>query len=195
MSIKYQKITSYINWLIKGKPVPPPDFIKERIIKKYAIKFSPKVFIETGTLLGDKVDAVKHIFSKNISIELDKELYKKAKQRLKNYSNIEIIQGDSSKILPKILPGISEKILFWLDGHYSGLGTAKGSKNTPILNELKAIFNYHPKGNIILIDDARLFVGKNDYPTIDELIDCLRKNNNLNFNYKIENDIFIIRDI
>ena len=99
---KYQKIISYINWLIKGKPVPPPDFIKEKIIKKYAFRFSPKVFIETGTYYGDKIDALKHLFVKIISIELDKELYEKTKQRFKNYSNIEIIQGDSSEILPKI---------------------------------------------------------------------------------------------
>ncbi len=188
-----KKKYSYIIWFIKDKPIPPPDFIKEKIIKKYAFRFSPKVFIETGTYYGDKINALKHLFLKIISIELDKELYEKAKQRFKDYSNIEIIQGDSSKILPKILPGISGKILFWLDAHYSGSITARGKKETPILNELKAIFNSHPKENIILIDDARLFVGKNDYPTVDELIDNLRKSNNLNFNYKIENDIIIIQ--
>lgn len=189
----FKILFSYINWLIKGKPVPPPNFIKEKIIKKYALRFSPKVFIETGTYYGDKVNALRYLFPRIISIELDKELYKKAKKRFKDYSNIEIIQGDSSEILPKILPSICETILFWLDGHYSGLGTARGSKNTPILNELKAIFNNHPKGNVILIDDARLFVGKNDYPTVDKLINYLRKNNNLKFNYKIENDIIIIQ--
>ncbi len=190
---KYQKIILYINWLIKGKPVPPPDFIKEKIIKKYAFRFSPKVFIETGTYYGDKINALKHLFFKIISIELDKELYEKAKQRFKDYSNIEIIQGDSSEILPKILPGISETILFWLDAHYSRGITVRGKNETPILDELKAILNNHPKENIILIDDARLFIGENDYPTVDELIDYLRKNNNLNFNYKIENDIIIIQ--
>ena len=190
---KYQKIISYINWLIKGKPVPPPDFIKEKIIKKYAFRFSPKVFIETGTYYGDKIDALKHLFVKIISIELDKELYEKTKQRFKNYSNIEIIQGDSSEILPKILPNTNGKILFWLDAHYSGGITARGRNDTPILNELKAILNNHPKNNIILIDDARHFIGKNDYPTVDELINYLRKDNNLNINFKIENDIIIIQ--
>jgi len=192
MLTKYQKIVLYINWLIKGKPVPPPDYVKEKIIKKYAFRFSPKVFIETGTCCGDKVNAFKYLFLKIISIELDKELYKQAKQRFKDYSNIEIIQGDSSEILPKILPGIRGTILFWLDAHYSGGITARGKKETPILNELKAILNNHPKENIILIDDARLFVGKNDYPTVDELINYLRENYYLNINYKIENDIIIL---
>ncbi|MFH1827623.1 MAG: FkbM family methyltransferase, partial [bacterium] len=165
----------------------------ENIIKKYAFKFAPKVFIETGTLDGDKVNVLNHLFLKSISIELDKKLYEKAKQRFKEYSNIEIIQGDSSVILPKILPCINETILFWLDAHYSGGITARGKNETPILNELKGILNYHPKGNLILIDDARLFIGKNDYPTIDELIDYLKKNGNVHYNYKIEKDIIIIQ--
>lgn len=190
---KYRQTITYFRWLINGKPVPPPDIVKEKMIKKYALRHSPKVFIETGTYYGDKIYALKHLFSTIISIELDKKLYEKAKQRFKDHSNIEIIQGDSSKILPKILLGIKEKILFWLDAHYSGGITARGKNDTPILNELKAIFSNHPKGNIILIDDVRLFVGKNDYPTVDELINYLRKNNNLKFNYKIDNDIIIIQ--
>jgi hypothetical protein len=188
-----KKIPSYISWFIRGKPVPPPDFIKEKIIKKYAFKFSPRIFIETGTYYGDKINALKHLFSRIISIELDRGLYDKAKQRFKDCRKVKIIHGDSSEILPKILPGINGTILFWLDAHYSGGITARGKNETPIFNELKAIFNSHPVENIILIDDARLFVGENDYPVVKELINYLKKNYNSNLNYEIENDIIIIQ--
>lgn len=164
-----KEINSYIAWLIRGKPVPPPDYVKEKIIKKYTLMFSPKVFIETGTYYGDKVDTLKNLFTNIISVELDNELYEKAKHRFKNYSNIKIIQGDSSRILPKVLPGISEKILFWLDGHFSEGITKKGNLNTPIMEELEAISHCTITNNVILIDDARLFNGTADYPTIEAL--------------------------
>ena len=58
--------------------------------------------------------------------------------------------------------------LFWLDGHYSGGGTAKGEMCTPIIQELKVIGLRSPQ-DVILIDDARLFTGRDDYPTLDEV--------------------------
>jgi hypothetical protein len=58
--------------------------------------------------------------------------------------------------------------LFWLDGHYSGGATARGHKDCPVLEELDAIFN-SPFEHVIYIDDARLFTGKDDYPTLEAL--------------------------
>jgi hypothetical protein len=60
--------------------------------------------------------------------------------------------------------------LFWLDAHWSGGSTAKGTVDTPIVQELKCVVN-HVKADkhIILIDDARCFTGKNDYPTLEFL--------------------------
>ena len=193
MLTTYQKIILYIRWLWKGKPMPPPDYIKEKIIKRYARRYNSKTFIETGTYYGDKIQAFKNLFSKIYSIELDSQLYEKAKQRFKDSSNIEILQGDSSKILLEILSGIRGTILFWLDAHYSGDNTARGNNETPILNELKAIMKMHPKNNVILIDDTRLFIGKNDYPTVDELIHWVNRNNKSKLTYTIENDIIVIK--
>src|SRR3989338_8879091 len=156
MLTTYQKIILFIRWLWKGKPMPPPDYIKEKIIKRYARRYNSKTFIETGTYYGDKIQAFKNLFSKIYSVELDNRLYEQAKQRFKGSSNIEILHGDSSKILLELLPGIRGTILFWLDAHYSGGVTARGKDETPILNELKAIMKIHPNNNIILVDDARL---------------------------------------
>jgi len=76
-------------------------------------------------------------------VELSTELYERAKRKFSRYKHISIFKGDSSKVLPEILSQIEEPCLFWLDGHYSKGITATGEKETPILEELKHIFN-HP---------------------------------------------------
>ncbi|MBU1349518.1 hypothetical protein KJ978_03525 [Patescibacteria group bacterium] len=178
-------------WYFKGKPVPPPHLIKQEVVKKYSEKFAIKIFIETGTYLGEMIDAVKEKFEKVISIELDKKLFYKAKNKFSTNNHIEIINGDSAKVLFEILTKIEKPTLFWLDGHYSGGTTAKGDLNTPIYQELNAILSHKIKNHIILIDDARLFIGKDDYPMLSQLQSLvLQKNPRLNFEYK--NDIIRI---
>ena len=62
---------------------------------------------------------------------------------------------------------LNGKTLFWLDAHYSAGVTARGNKDTPIISELDAIFTNMNNGSyILLIDDARSFTGKNDYPEL-----------------------------
>ncbi|MDD5318778.1 MAG: hypothetical protein PHF79_03110, partial [Candidatus Pacebacteria bacterium] len=61
-------------------------------------------------------------------------------------------------------------ILFWLDAHFSGGKTAKSVLgDTPIEKELDIIFGSWTNGNVILIDDARLFTGTDNYPSLDNL--------------------------
>jgi len=115
------------------------------------------------------VNATKNIFSKIFSVELDKTLYEQAKKKFAKFAHISIIQGDSSEVLPPILAEITQPCLFWLDAHYSGGLTAKGNLETPIMRELKLIFTHASGEQVILIDDARLFVGQNDYPTMGQL--------------------------
>ena len=126
--------------------------------------------IETGTFLGEMVSAMHHIFSQIHSIELDEQLVKNAQAHFSKLKNIKIWQGDSSEILPKIISKTEEAALFWLDGHYSEGITAKGKLTTPISLELLHIsqFKYLEK-SVILIDDARLFDGTNDYPNLLKL--------------------------
>jgi hypothetical protein len=90
-----------------------------------------------------------------------------------------------------ILSSINEPILFWLDGHYSGGETAKGEANTPILKELEFILRHPIKNHVILIDDARCFIGENDYPTLRELAVFVSGINN-ELNFTVENDIIRI---
>ena len=114
------------------------------------------------------VEAQRNHFEKIYSIELSEKLFNRAKKRFKDYSHITILHGDSGIVLNKLIPEIDKPALFWLDGHYSGGITAKGEKECPVPEELKTILK-SSLPHIILIDDARLFNGTHDYPTIEQI--------------------------
>jgi hypothetical protein len=81
---------------------------------------------------------------------------------------------------------LQSEALFWLDGHYSGGLTAKGEKECPVYEELNSIFA-SPFQHFIFMDNARLFVGNNDYPTIAEMKDFV-KLQKTSYYFSIEND-------
>ena len=198
LSSTAKKVTDYIryrmtvrNWNKKGNPIPVPDVVKQRAVKKYAKIFSVETFIETGTYLGDMVDAVRDTFKKIYSIELDATLCDQAKKKFSKHHNISIFHGDSSKVLPVILADIREPCLFWLDGHYSGGITAKGDLNTPIMQELNCILDHTIEDHVILIDDAHLFTGQDDYPSL-EGIRKLVSNRHTDWKFNIKGDIIRI---
>ena len=176
------------SWRKNGYSVPVPSIVKQRVIVNYQKKYNCSTFIETGTYLGDTVEALKTKFKKVISIELGMDLYINAKERFLNDKNIEIFQGDSGKVLPQIVLGLKDPAIFWLDGHYSAGITAKGDKICPILEELDAIFDNSKLNHILLIDDARDFVGEGDYPTIERLTDYI-KSKNERYKVQVKHDI------
>lgn len=178
-------------WEKQGRPSPPPHIIKEELIRDYAKNFNTQILIETGTYLGDMVHAMKKSFARIISFELDQTLAAQAQERFANNNHIEIIQGDSGKLLGACLATINKPCLFWLDGHYSGGITAKGSLETPIKNELSAILSHAVDGHVILIDDARCFTGENDYPTLEELKNFVAERKP-NHKFSVETDVIRI---
>jgi len=174
-------------WEKQGRPSPPPHIVKEELIRDYAKKFDTNILIETGTYLGDMVHAMKKSFSRIISFELDQTLAAQAQSRFAKDDHIEVVQGDSGKLIGDYLVAISEPCLFWLDGHYSGGITAKGALETPIKNELTSILSHPVDGHVILIDDARCFTGENDYPTLDELRNFVAEHKP-NHKFSVEHD-------
>jgi hypothetical protein len=115
------------------------------------------------------IESVQDVFEKIYSIELDKTLFEIAQETFSTSNHTHVLQGGSGKILADILPELSDKTSFWLDAHYSGGSTASGELKTPIEKELKTILDGLDKIDVILIDDARSFVGDKDYPKILEL--------------------------
>jgi hypothetical protein len=126
-------------WENNQRHGPPPHSIKQKNLLRYARLYSLRIFVETGTLYGDMVQAVKHHFELIYSIELNPVLFAMAKARFKSSDHIHIVCGDSGKELGNIIGQLDHPTLFWLDGHYSGPGTAKGSNDTPIYEELEAV--------------------------------------------------------
>lgn len=168
----YRQAQQYQAWIRAGKPVPPPHRAKQQIIATLAKQFDLRVFVETGTYLGDMIYAVEDLFDRIISIELDGDLSTYAQRRFARSEHVTIIHGDSGEILGPLLRHLDCACLFWLDGHYSGGITARGGADTPIETELLQISQYRLRRQCVLcIDDARCFNGVGGYPSIESLRD------------------------
>lgn len=114
-------------------------------------------FIETGTFMGDTSHMASQIFNKVHTIEIFEPLYVQACQRFQN-TNVEVHLGDTTQVLPTILPNATQNVVFWLDGHNSGPGTGVGQVDFPLLQECELIDKHFVgKEALILIDDVRLF--------------------------------------
>jgi hypothetical protein len=156
-------------WRARAKSGPAPHLVKRRAILDHAKRYGLTTFIETGTYLGDMVSAVSHDFQTIHTIELDPVLYETARRRFRRSPHIHVHKGDSARVLPGLVSTLSGPALFWLDGHYSGSGTARGEADTPIQAELRVLLQRGPLKDVILIDDARLFTGANGYPDLASL--------------------------
>jgi len=124
--------------------------------------FNAEILVETGSSGGNTTDCASKIFNNVYSIEMMDELYKEVFNRFKSINNVHVFHGRSEKVLLKILPKIEGKVIFWLDAHYCGSNTGMSDylitkSQTPIIDELDAIFESKIENPVILIDDVRLF--------------------------------------
>jgi len=166
ISLKH-RIVSIVYPLIKHFKGVKSDKIKQDAISGYAKRFNCTILVETGTYLGDMVLAQKSNFDLIFSIEVDKDLYENAVHKFSKNGHINILFGDSGIVLKDLVPKLEARSIFWLDGHYSGGISSKGQSDCPIVKELDAIFKNNEYDHVILIDDARLFIGEGDYPTLE----------------------------
>jgi hypothetical protein len=174
-------------WIRAGRPVPPPDRVKEDVLRVHAERYGLRVLVETGTYLGDMVECVKGLFERIVTIEISPRLSASARKRFKGSRHVQVLEGDSSRELRRLMLEIDEACLFWLDGHYSGGITARGEKDTPILEELDQILSAPDLGHVVVIDDARCFGTDPSYPTIEELRRFVRERRP-NVEIVVEND-------
>lgn len=168
-------VMSYALWILLGKRGIPPHHVKVKSINQIQRMYHYDTFVETGTYMGDMVDAQKNNFSLLHTIEFSHLLAKQAKRRFKLYKNIYVHEGDSALVLSSLIRNIHNPSIFWLDAHYSGGVTEKNNINTPIISELLAILQSSSLAHVILIDDARLFNGNNDYPNIQTVTKVVKR--------------------
>lgn len=170
-----RKLRELSRWERDGRPAPPPHLVKQQVVREHAQRFGCSVLVETGTYFGDMVAAMQDDFERIHTIELSDEYFAKAQTRFAGCANVNLIHGDSGIELGKLLDELDseQRTLFWLDGHWSAGDTAKGDKETPIAEELLYVLPRVERGDVILIDDARLFGVDTDYPPIDVVRDCV----------------------
>jgi len=119
-------------------------------------KYQTNVFCETGSWRGEAIGkALKLGVEKVISIELAENWYQYCEGKFKGHPKVQLVFGDSAKILYDCIKDIDEKILFWIDAHKSDSHTAQSDLGAPISHELKQIGQHHIKIHTIMIDDMR----------------------------------------
>jgi hypothetical protein len=186
-----QQRHKYNTWMRKGKPVPPPDIVKQQKLVELKRRYNIDTFIETGTYFGDTTYAVRNYFKSIFTIEIQDQFFLEAKKRFQYSPHIKVVHGNSRDKLGGLSKNIGERILFWLDGHYNNSYESPENKITPIVEELEIILNHGIKDHIILIDDARLFIGTNGYPALEDLRKFVFEKSK-NANIQIEHDMILI---
>ena len=124
-----------------------------------------KVFVETGTFMGETIFNMEPHFNNLYTIEIAPHYFNNTRKKYKG-SKINFILGDSSDVLLAILPLIMEDSIFFLDGHWSADDTGKGLKDCPLEEECMAINELFQGNAILIIDDFRLF-GKGPHNNTD----------------------------
>jgi hypothetical protein len=113
-------------------------------------------FIETGTYQGSTIFTLEPYFDILYTIEFSEKYYNNTKKKY-NGNKINFILGDSSIVFASLLPSITNKCIFFLDGHWSSGDTGCSAKDCPLEEEITHINNLFQNDAIIIIDDFRLF--------------------------------------
>jgi hypothetical protein len=158
-----------LQWRLAGRPLPAPHVVKQQALIDVQRRYGLRTLVETGTFTGEMIHAMRGRFDRIVSIELSAELHRAAKLRFRDDPTVTLLQGDSGALLPEVLASLAGPALFWLDGHYMGEGSGRGTIDTPIAEELTAVMRHGVRGHAVLIDDARLFDGTGGYPRLEEL--------------------------
>ena len=129
-------------------------------------KYLNPMLVETGTCYGDTVEAAKKAgFNEIISIEVSRDLYEKACVRFIADHNVQLVHGDSTKMLWPVIKDLKKRITFVLDAHYLDWGKDTRTDphirekyvEYPLVKELEIISRHSRKDHTIIIDDVRLF--------------------------------------
>jgi len=156
------------------------------------------VFVETGTFQGETTRWAANHFDSVFTIERAESLHSLQEEKLARLAGVKSLLGDSRKVLPSIVEEIGDrKAVFWLDGHWSGGETAGADDECPLLGELACLSDR--TGDIVLIDDARLFLcappkphKASEWPTISDIVEAFLRSHTPPYIQVIDDVIFAI---
>jgi len=159
----------YLWWVLRGKRVRSPHLLKQMTVAEYGRRYNLRCLVETGTYYGEMVAALCQQFDRVYSIELDPKLAAYSRQRFKNYPQVKILEGDSGTLVPQVVAQLDRPAVFWLDAGYYGVDLAKGDLSR-LLAELRAILSSPVREHVVLMDDARMFVGTDSKLSASQLV-------------------------
>jgi hypothetical protein len=162
------------DWIEEGQPVPPPQTVKVLMLANALSAGGSRRFVETGTLKGLTSGLMAWMPDVTVdTVEISQKYYELSEEKLGDFSNVNRHLGDSGVVLPRIMDGLDEPAVFWIDAHFSGGDTGKGDLMAPVKAELNSLLGHHVKDHIILIDDMRDFSGFGGYPEASEVVEWI----------------------
>jgi hypothetical protein len=179
--------------LFRFQPRNPHSYSKFRQIKALAQRSGARVFVEAGTYVGNTAMRCSRVFERVITMELDPDLFSQASRYLSGRKNVECLQGDALALLPQVLgrADVSDVLVF-LDGHFSGPGTAHGGVAEPACEEIEVLAGHRDKITAFIVDDFRCFGRDKGYPTRFELLRAVESFFGQEFEYTIHMDQLLV---
>lgn len=126
------------------------------------------LLVETGTGAGISLSwALKCGFREAHSIEIEERLYHHNVNQFANNASVKLHFGESATLLKSVASGVQGNKLVYLDAHFVGgadfgmtpYGQAtEAPESFPLLDELGALQDHFGKGDILIVDDARMYL-------------------------------------
>lgn len=154
---------------LRGRPFVPHSLTKLHNIVTCRNLTRAKTIIEIGAFKGVTTRRLSYFFDNVISIEIDADLFDQARKRCAGRSNVKVILGDGSILLPEIIKNADNALLF-LDGHFSGGVTGQGEEPEPVLKELDLLKCHLSNVAGVVVDDFRLFGLEPGWPKKSEVL-------------------------
>ncbi|WP_133057983.1 hypothetical protein [Mycolicibacterium vulneris] len=174
-SLEPTRWTAAYGWFNGKHLVSPPAIAKHRHLLHTFKSRGHRIFVEAGTFRGETTAFLIPHADQVISVELHDGLFAAAKKRFAKHPSVTLIHGDSLIEIPKIVANCSTPPLVFLDGHFSGDGTAMGEEMEPAESTLGLLADITPAGTTIVIDDLRLFgSGLAGFPQLDAITAAAR---------------------
>lgn len=176
--------------------------VPEDIVHELASLHSASVFVETGTYRGDTARWAAEHFDVVHTIEKSPSLYEQHSTALGQVNGVRTYFGDTRDILPQIINEIgTEHAVYWLDSHWTGCDDTAGQNDEcPLLDELMCI--PMPFKDIVLIDDARLFLSSppkpfdpNQWPGLLDIFNVVMQSSERPYVQVIDDVIFLIPQV
>jgi hypothetical protein len=172
----------------------PHSYLKYLMIRRVGEATRSRTFVESGTFLGGTASRCAGIFDRVYTVELDPGLADRARQNLASHRNVTVIQGDGLAEIDRLFSsGAVAEILVFLDGHYSGVGTAKGVLVEPAVKEIEMLTRYRHLVNAVVIDDFRAFGVEFEEPSKASLLRAIETGfPHPEFDLQVQNDLVMV---